>query len=1129
MKIKYKLVTIIFLILVVSLLPLAWLAIVTSQKIIVENAYSLCESLSEIISNVAKEELFVNSTYEGTDRVIHGMDTESIRGLKSIDIINVDGIYVEGTIDNNKGKKISQSEIDYIKEITQLSYKELQTEKSILLRFTYPIFIEHEEGQMRIGAAIFDFDKQELFHHVDNIQRQIIIYSAIIILISIIFTFFISNYFTKPLQILKAGVETIRTGNLDHQIDIKSKDEIGELADDFNRMAVALKKTDELKNDFLSNTSHELRTPLNGIIGIAESLLDGVSGQMSKSAIQNLGLIISSGKRLASLVNDILDFSKLKHKELQIHLQPVDIYSITNLIIKLSEPLIKNKNLKLINEIPENMPAVLADENRLQQILYNLIGNAVKFTQEGSVTINAELVTNSSKPSDETNTDNASEAVNANDLEQGANRNKSSEETISELRPNSQIRISITDTGIGIPSDKLEAIFESFEQVDASNTREYGGTGLGLSVTKQLLELQGGKIYAESELGKGSKFIFTLPVTDEKPQLNENETVTEIVSTIKENLPEILPLNLESANPKVENTHLTNANHILVVDDEPINLQVISNHFSLRGYRVTTANNGKEALAMIENDKPDIVLLDVMMPMMTGFEVSQKIRETYDMNELPVLFLTAKNRSSDLMAGFNAAGNDYIVKPFSKEELLSRVGVHIKLKEKTEQLIEYNQNLELKVEERTQELEEAKSEVEELNELVRNLNSVSSLSDVMTFLIYYLEDKYNYTDFFLWLVDSEKKEFYNGCVVSNILPEEANTYFKNIRIPVTEASGSLYITYSIQKPVYMPIDGNKIFNSFDKEILEKGKFCYFFEIPLMIYGEVIGILCLHKSREVTEISPEEQVKLEKLSGQIAGSIQNSNLYKVSQAATESAQEERKKSDKLLLNILPEEVATELKEKGLVTPVLFESTSILFTDFKGFTQIAEGLTPQELIKELDGCFSQFDRIIERNNLEKLKTIGDAYMCAGGIPKVNKTHALDSCLAAIEIQSFMKQMKEIKQSIGSPYWELRLGIHSGPVMAGVVGEKKFAYDVWGDTVNTASRMESSGTTGRINISYATYELVKDYFDCEYRGEIDAKNKGKVKMYYLLRIKKKYSKDEEGLVPNSKLWNDFSGNYN
>ena len=1087
MKIRYKLVLIIFLMLVVTLLPLAWLAIVTSQKIIVENAYALCESLSEIISNVAKEELFMNSTYEGTDRVIHGMDTDSIRGLKSIDIINVDGVYVEGTIDSNKGKKISQSEIDYIREITKLSYREIKSENSFLLRFTYPIFIEHEDGQMRIGAAIFDFDKRVLFHHVDNIQRQIIIYSIIIILISIVFTFFISNYFTKPLQVLKAGVETIRTGNLDHQIYISSKDEIGELADDFNKMAIALKKTDELKNDFLSNTSHELRTPLNGIIGIAESLLDGVSGQMSKSGIQNLSLIISSGKRLASLVNDILDFSKLKHKELHIHLKPVDIHSVTNLILRLSEPLIKNKNLKLINNISEDTPAVLADENRLQQILYNLIGNAVKFTQEGTVTIAADL-------------------------------NLPTTESIP------LIRISIIDTGIGIPADKLETIFESFEQVDTSNTREYGGTGLGLSVTKQLLELQGGKIFAESEIGKGSKFIFTLPVTNEKPQENEENGVTEVISTVEENQPEIIHVNLENPDPILNHLNLSSANHILVVDDEPINLQVISNHFSLRGYRVTTANNGKEALVALENEKPDIVLLDVMMPMMTGFEVSQKIREKYDMNELPVLFLTAKNRSSDLMAGFNAEGNDYIVKPFSKEELLSRVGVHIKLKEKTEQLIEYNLNLEHKVEERTQELAEAKSEVEEINELIRDLNSVSSLTGVMTYLISYLEVKYNYTDYFLWLVDFEKKEFYNGCVFSNTLSPESISYFQNIRIPFTEDSGSLYITYSLQKTIYLPLNANPIFGSIDHDLVEKADFRYFFEIPLLIYKEAIGILCLHKARDVTEISKEEQKKLEKISGQVAGSIQNANLYKVSQEATEEAKVERKKSDKLLLNILPEEVAEELKEKGSVTPVLFEQTSIMFTDFKGFTMIAEHLTPQELIKELDGCFSQFDKITGRNNLEKLKTIGDAYMCAGGIPKVNATHAIDSCLAAAEIQSFMRQMKEIKQAMNIPYWELRLGIHSGPVMAGVVGEKKFAYDVWGDTVNTASRMESSGTPGKVNISYATYELVKDFFECEYRGEIDAKNKGKVMMYYLLRIKPKYSKDEIGLVPNDEFWEKY-----
>lgn len=245
--------------------------------------------------------------------------------------------------------------------------------------------------------------------------------------------------------------------------------------------------------------------------------------------------------------------------------------------------------------------------------------------------------------------------------------------------------------------------------------------------------------------------------------------------------------------------------------------------------------------------------------------------------------------------------------------------------------------------------------------------------------------------------------------------------------------------------------------------------------------------------------------------------------------TEQLNQALQKSDKLLLNILPEEVAEELKEKGEVTPVHFENASIMFTDFKGFTQIAEGLSPQELIKELDMCFTQFDKITEKFKLEKLKTIGDSYMCAGGIPKPHMDSnfypgaiaAINSCLAALEIQSFMNQMKTLKQKSNIPYWELRLGIHSGPVMAGVVGEKKFAYDIWGDTVNTASRMESSGTPGKANISYATFELIQDYFDCEFRGEVDAKNKGKVKMYYLNRIKQEYASDRDGFIPNEILW--------
>ncbi len=242
------------------------------------------------------------------------------------------------------------------------------------------------------------------------------------------------------------------------------------------------------------------------------------------------------------------------------------------------------------------------------------------------------------------------------------------------------------------------------------------------------------------------------------------------------------------------------------------------------------------------------------------------------------------------------------------------------------------------------------------------------------------------------------------------------------------------------------------------------------------------------------------------------------------------EKEKKKSDDLLLNILPEEVADELKRSGVVAPQHFDSVSVLFTDFKGFTKIAENMTPQELIKELDGCFSQFDRITERFHLEKLKTIGDSYMCAGGIPKTKKSNipgaknAVDAVLAALEIQSFMNQMKDIKMMLEVPYWELRLGIHSGPLVAGVIGEKKFAYDVWGDTVNTASRMESSGTPGMINISGSTYEFVKDFFDCEYRGRINAKNKGEVEMYYVSRIRKGLSVNDSKNVPNGLFWERY-----
>ncbi len=229
-------------------------------------------------------------------------------------------------------------------------------------------------------------------------------------------------------------------------------------------------------------------------------------------------------------------------------------------------------------------------------------------------------------------------------------------------------------------------------------------------------------------------------------------------------------------------------------------------------------------------------------------------------------------------------------------------------------------------------------------------------------------------------------------------------------------------------------------------------------------------------------------------------------------------QERKKSDRLLLNILPERIAEELKANDQVEPLHYASASVLFTDFVGFTQIAETLTPQALIGELDLCFRAFDEIAKRHHLEKIKTIGDSYMAAGGIPAANRTHAVDAVLAALEIQSFMREWQQRKAAANQPGWQLRLGIHSGALVAGVIGREKFAYDVWGDTVNTASRMESSGAAERINISGATFEMVKDFFLCEPRGKIAAKNKGEIEMYFVERLRLEFSDDAEGRTPNA-----------
>jgi len=229
-----------------------------------------------------------------------------------------------------------------------------------------------------------------------------------------------------------------------------------------------------------------------------------------------------------------------------------------------------------------------------------------------------------------------------------------------------------------------------------------------------------------------------------------------------------------------------------------------------------------------------------------------------------------------------------------------------------------------------------------------------------------------------------------------------------------------------------------------------------------------------------------------------------HLELIIQERTEELMSEKEKTDSLLANVLPRDTADEIMSKGKATKQKYNFVTVLFSDIEGFTKIAEEVNPEILIDELDNFFFYFDSVVEKYNIEKIKTIGDAYMCAGGIPHANRTNPIEVDLAALEMLEYMNRLKKEQTQRGIKLWDIRIGIHTGTVIAGVVGQKKLSYDIWGDTVNTASRMESSGMPGRINISGVTHEYVKDFFICEYRGKMPVKYKGDLDMYFIKGIR-------------------------
>ena len=287
-------------------------------------------------------------------------------------------------------------------------------------------------------------------------------------------------------------------------------------------------------------------------------------------------------------------------------------------------------------------------------------------------------------------------------------------------------------------------------------------------------------------------------------------------------------------------------------------------------------------------------------------------------------------------------------------------------------------------------------------------------------------------------------------------------------------------------------------------------------------GYALGTMCV-VDFEPRELTFEQMETMRRLARQVVNQfelhrslVQRDAALRDLEAARATLEEQKTRSDRLLLNILPETIAEELKENDRVVPRYCDMATILFTDFVGFTKLAEQMPPKALVDQLDQYFSALDEIAERHRLEMLKTIGDSYMCVGGVPDANRTHVVDACLAALEMQAYMASANRQREKMRLPRWELRVGLHAGPVMAGVVGRRKFSFDVWGDAVNVAARMVSAGEAGKINVSDSVFNRAKGLFDFEHRGSVEAKNKGALDMFFVTGIQPALSKDG-GQTPN------------
>lgn len=528
---------------------------------------------------------------------------------------------------------------------------------------------------------------------------------------------------------------------------------------------------------------------------------------------------------------------------------------------------------------------------------------------------------------------------------------------------------------------------------------------------------------------------------------------------------------------------------VLVVDDNLNNSRLIEGilRSEKNKYDVFFAEDGVQGFEKARKLQPDLILMDIRMPQLSGLDALKLLQENKELKEIPVIFITAYKTDENFAEAFKFGAFDFITKPIDINELKSRINKALSI---------------------GQTLQRIRAKISRYEEERRLLEERATITENAPNSFIIIDAKGN----FEWANDGFER-------LHEISFEEFKKQFgKNIYEIKTFKDFTREARRCFQTKTASSVE--------TRQNLPNGKkwFQTFFTPQMDANGEIFKLIAVESDITPIMVKEEELFKQNRRMLAITERLEQANALLENQKEEIEEQkrlieDEQEKSERLLLNILPFEVARQLKVKGKAGTRYYRHVTVVFTDFKDFSKNTKELEPKDLVAILDEYFAKFDEITGKHYLEKIKTIGDAYMCAGGLPLRNKSNPVDAVLAGLEIMDYMGRLKNSGKN-GIPCWDLRIGIHTGPVVAGVVGRKKFAYDIWSETVNAAARIEGLGEINRVNISETTYEYVQDYFDCTHRGKIEAKNVGEINMYYVDRIKREYSADEKGISPNEEF---------